>query len=94
MSEDALADYIDARSAHGPDTPAPLDEETQGLVGTIMLAEAGLGTPPPSDEAERQSRERLVTQLREGALQARPLRETDTYRPTLLARIKQWLRRH
>jgi len=92
MSEDALANYVDARSVHGDAAPPPADEETQGLVGTIVLAEAGLGTPAPSEEAERQSRERLVTQMQEGALSARQLHLDEPFNMGLLARIKRWLR--
>jgi len=67
MSEDALAKHIDERLALGSSTPQPTDPETRDLVGTVRLAEAALGTPKPSEEAERESRERVVSQLRETA---------------------------
>jgi len=92
MSEDALANYIDARSTQGDAAPEPPDEETKALVGTVKLAEAGLGTPAPSEEAERQSRERLVSHLEETALAGRPIRN-ETPESGLIAKIKGWFKK-
>ena len=86
MSEDALADYVDARSKQGDNAPEPLDEEARALVGTVKLAEAALGTPMPSEEAERLSRERLVSQLQETVARA-PITEDD--KPGIIDRIKR-----
>ena len=91
MSEETLANYIDARKTDGDAATVPPDEETQGLVGTVMLAEAGLGTPAPSEEAERQSRERLVSQMEDGALQTKSLR-AEPVDTSLMGRIKRWMR--
>lgn len=85
MSEDALADYVEARLEHGDKAPEPTDEEAKALVGTVKLAEAALGTPMPSEEAERQSRERLVSKLQETAARGIP----DVEKPGILDRIKR-----
>jgi len=86
MSEDALADYVDARSKQGDNAPEPADEEAKGLVGTVKLAEAALGTPMPSEEAERQSRERLVSQLHETVAQG----AFDEPKPSFIERLKRF----
>jgi hypothetical protein len=86
MSEDALANYVDARSKQGDAAPEPSDESARELVGTVKLAEAALGTPAPSEEAERQSRERLVSQLEAAALTGRPLHD-ETPREGFFARL-------
>ncbi len=67
MSEDALAKHIDDRLALGSSTPEPADPETRDLAGTVRFAQAALASPNPSEEAERESRERVVSQLRETA---------------------------
>jgi hypothetical protein len=85
MSEDALADYVEARSKQGDNAPEPVDEEAKALVGTVKLAESALGTPMPSEEAERQSRERLVSQLQETVSRA-PIDEDE--KPGIIDRIK------
>ncbi|MGO8671739.1 MAG: hypothetical protein ACLQVD_10290 [Capsulimonadaceae bacterium] len=85
MSEDALASYIDARSAVGNAAPDPADEETRALVGTVRLAEAALGAPSPSPEAERKSRDLLVAQLKEGT----PARRIDE--AGIVNKIRRWL---
>lgn len=92
MSEDALANYVDDRSRKGDAAPEPIDGETRALVGTVMLAEAALGAPSPSDEAERQSRERLVSQIEEARLSRRELHE-ETSEDNLLNRVKRWVKR-
>jgi hypothetical protein len=89
MSDEALANYIDARAVDGNAATPPADDETQGLVGTVMLAEAGLGTPPPREEAERASREQLVRQLTEGGLPQRSL-HTDAVDESFWTRVKRW----
>ena len=85
MSEDALAKYVEARSTQGDRAPEPADEEAKALVGTVKLAEAALGTPMPSEEAERQSRERLVSQLQETPTGG----QGDDNKPGLIDRIKR-----
>lgn len=91
MSEDALANYIDAREKDGSAATPPVDEETRGLVGTVMLAQAGLGTPPPSEEAERQSREMLVQQIQEGKVPDIANQGRDE---SLLDVVKRWWNRN
>lgn len=67
MSEDALAKHIDERIALGDSAPPPADPETRDLSGTVQLAQAALGSSNPPEKAERESRERVVSQLRETA---------------------------
>lgn len=91
MSEDALARYIDQKMADGDKTPDPPDHETRELVGTIQLAQAALSGPKPSEEAEKQSRERIVNMIQNGPMAA------QTQTNGLLAwwqRLTLWFRRH
>lgn len=88
MSEDALANYIDARSTMGDGAPPPDDDETKELVGTVKLAEAAFATPMPSEEAERQSRERLVQQLEQTVSR----KADDDENPGIVERIKRFFK--
>ena len=72
MSEDSLAKYIDQRMANGETAPDPEDPETRELKGTIQLTQASLGGPKPSEDAERQSRERIVNMIQNGPLSIAP----------------------
>jgi hypothetical protein len=85
MSEDALANYIDARSTQGDAAPEPEDEDAKALVGTVKLAEAAFGTPQPSEDAERQSRERVVSQLQETIART----DDDERQPGIVEKIKR-----
>lgn len=67
MSEDALARHIDERVALGDSAPEPTDGETRELAGTVRLVQSALGSPAPDESAERESCERVVSQLRETA---------------------------
>ena len=75
MSEDALAKHIDERIALGDSAPPAADAETRELSGTVRLAQAALASSNPPEKAERESREKVVSQLRETA-QAQPRSES------------------
>ena len=64
MSEDALAKHIDERVALRDSTPPPANPEVRELSGTVRLAQAVLESPTPPEQAERESRERVVSQLK------------------------------
>jgi hypothetical protein len=64
MSEDALAKHIEERVALRDSAPPPTDPEVRELSGTVRLAQAVLESPAPPEQAERESRERVVSQLK------------------------------
>jgi hypothetical protein len=74
MSEDALAKHIDERIALGDSAPPPADPQTRDLSGTVRLAQAALTSSNPPEDVERESRERVVSQLRQIA-EAKPRSE-------------------
>ena len=88
MSDDALARHIDERMVLGDAATPPSDAEIRDLAGTVALAHAALMSPSPDADAERQSREQVVSRLKNSA-------EAEPRKPLgMRARIIRLFRKH